>query len=452
MAAGSLLVAGSALAAQHLFRVEQSWFNKPNPIVTTAGGAGMYQAYIQPYVTVTMMGCTANCGYYYPGKYATVQAGNPIGGAFTLPQSAWSYSGSFSITPKTGWAGYTTITVSNYYNGPGHFKADNVHTTSTPSRIVFPTTNGNPYPNLAAGNPVTASATHSGYYDFGRVGSINVTPGPRRFGGTLRVFYRPTAFWYQYVTYFTPALYKGYAYFQNVNNGVTQTPNSWVSNIGDHTEIYRLTRFLLNVKGSGTGDHLQSATAKATTPTTAFGIQPTVNGGLQGGGGTPNGGPASYITGVQQYVNTIHPWTTGYARVNNPIGSPSIISPRSTGYDTSLGGVDLQVDHFDWNQQWNKTAFDPCPASPATCGTLTTTTYTWAQHLYGVRRVVSMVRPRLIHTYSVPLDPTTDPITETWPVSRLWRLKVYFVPEPAGMLLLGTGIVALLGVSRIRRR
>jgi hypothetical protein len=83
---------------------------------------------------------------------------------------------------------------------------------------------------------------------------------------------------------------------------------------------------------------------------------------------------------------------------------------------------------------------------------LTTTTYTWAQYLYGVRRVVSMVRPRLIHTYSVPLDPTTDPITETWPVARMWRMKVYFVPEPAGMLLLGTGILALLGVSRMRRR
>jgi hypothetical protein len=449
MGAGILLVAGSALAVQHLFRVEQSWFNKPNPPVTTkGGGAGLYQAYLQPYVTITMMGTY----YAYPAPLAEVQAGNPIGGAFTLPQSFFQYSGEFEITPKTGWAGYTTITVSNYYAGPGKFKANNVHTGSTPTRLVFETTgtpNGaiNPIPNLGTGNPKTPTETWGGYYDFGRVGSINVTPGPNRFGGTMKTFYKPSAYWYQYVTYFTPALYKGYAHFEHLQNGVHDvTPNAWESNIGDVTAVYRLTRFLLNdctgapLVCTGTGAHHQPATARATTPRTPYGVQPTVNGGMLGGGG--KNGPASYLTQVQQYVNTIHPWTTGYARVDNAIGSPSIISPRSTGYDISLGGVErLEIPHVDWNQQWNKTI-----------NTLTTTTTTWMQHLYGVRRVVSMVRPRLIHTYLVPLDPTTDPITETWPVARMWRMKVYFVPEPAGMLLLGTGIVALLGVSRMRRR
>ena len=63
-----------------------------------------------------------------------------------------------------------------------------------------------------------------------------------------------------------------------------------------------------------------------------------------------------------------------------------------------------------------------------------------------------MVRPRLIHTYSVPLDLDTDPITNTWNVARMWRMRVFFLPEPAGMLLLGIGIAALLGLSRMRRR
>jgi hypothetical protein len=83
---------------------------------------------------------------------------------------------------------------------------------------------------------------------------------------------------------------------------------------------------------------------------------------------------------------------------------------------------------------------------------LTTTTATWKQYLFGVRRVVSMVRPRLINTYSVPLDPVNDPIKNTWTAARLWRLKVFFLPEPAGMLMLGVGIAALLGLSRMRRR
>jgi hypothetical protein len=130
---------------------------------------------------------------------------------------------------------------------------------------------------------------------------------------------------------------------------------------------------------------------------------------------------------MRQYLNLIHPWTTGFAKVHNAKGSewpkgfgwgtsPGPITPQAQGYDISLGGADITVTHFDWNLGWNKTL-----------NTLTTTTYTWPQYLFGVRRVVSMVRPRLVHDYNVPLDPTTDPITNIWQAARLWRLKVFFV-------------------------
>jgi hypothetical protein len=119
---------------------------------------------------------------------------------------------------------------------------------------------------------------------------------------------------------------------------------------------------------------------------------------------------------MQQYLNTIHPWTTGTASVHNPGGSPFQITPKATGYDRSLGGADITVTHYDWNQVWNKTL-----------STLTTATFTTKQYLFGVGRVVSMVRPRLIHGYDVPLDPGSDPITNIWQAARMWRLKVFFL-------------------------
>jgi hypothetical protein len=63
-----------------------------------------------------------------------------------------------------------------------------------------------------------------------------------------------------------------------------------------------------------------------------------------------------------------------------------------------------------------------------------------------------MVRPRLVHTYRVPLDPSVDPITNIWQAARMHTIKVFFLPEPGGMLMLGAGIAVLLGLSRMRKR
>jgi hypothetical protein len=139
-------------------------------------------------------------------------------------------------------------------------------------------------------------------------------------------------------------------------------------------------------------------------------------------------------------VNTIHPWTTGYASVYNSIGSPYVITPQAQGYDTDLGGVDITVTRVNLHQVWDKTA-----------SVLTTETNTYKSYLYGVTRVVSMVRPRLIHTYTTPIDPS-ESIWMSRPIARMATLKVFFVPEPTGLLLLGAGVAALLGLSRMRRR
>jgi hypothetical protein len=432
MAAGGLLVAGSALAEQQLFRVQQTWHAFPNP-GATPGGAGQYQGYIAPYLTKTAMD-----GYLYTPGVADVETGNPIGGAFTLPTASFlDLIGTYTITPKTGWLGYTTFSYLSYYNGPVRMRSQNVHTNQDPSRIVFPTTNGNPYPNYAKGQPVTPTTTFNGLYDFERVGEINVTPGPRQFGGTYRYFHGPNnSTFFQNVFKFDPLIYDAFGAYTCFNNGQFGcTKDNFVSDIGDTTIIYTFTRFLLNVKGTGTGDRQQTSTAKATTATGEGGY-PTVN-----GQGTPNGLPASYVTAVQRYLDLIHPWTTGFASVSQPAGSPNVITPYATGYDKDLQGapkVTVTVTNFE--SVWNKTI-----------SALDVETSTRKSYLYNVGRVVSLVRPRLIHTYTTPVD-HSKPIWMSWGVARIWALKVWFLPEPSGMLLLGTGIAALLGLARIRRR
>jgi hypothetical protein len=62
-----------------------------------------------------------------------------------------------------------------------------------------------------------------------------------------------------------------------------------------------------------------------------------------------------------------------------------------------------------------------------------------------------LVRPRLIYTYKVPIDPA-EPIENIRQLARRWRLKVFFLPEPAGMLLLGAGLGCLVVLHRLRRR
>ena len=99
----TLFVASSALAATSLFRVEQRWYMSPGPTVTESGGAGMYQLFIQPDTTRTAKG-----EYLYPPPTAVVELGNPIGGAFTLPQSFITTMYTGTLTPKTAWPGYTT--------------------------------------------------------------------------------------------------------------------------------------------------------------------------------------------------------------------------------------------------------------------------------------------------------------------------------------------------------
>jgi hypothetical protein len=411
-----------------LFRVEQRWHNFPNPGVTPAG-AGMDQGYIQPPAT----NFTTGKGATYPPATAIVAPGNPIGGAFTLPQSFITTMYTGTLTPKTAWPGYTTTYYYWAYNGPGKFQP-NFGSTASQLRLVFPTTGGNPstrggraIPNYGLGSPLTPTTTFDGRYDMSRGGSIRVTPGPNRFGGTFRLFFYPEAGWKQYIFYWNKpprsALYQGYGYYLCFDDGMYDcTPDTFVSEPGT-TAIYLGVWWRLTEKGK----------AKATTPTAPrAATKPTP---------TPYGN-ASYLRRSQHYLNLIHPWTTGFAAArmaSNP--SSGTRTPQAQGYDISLDGADITVTHYDWNVNFNKTL-----------NTFTITTQTTKQYLKGVTRVVSMVRPRVTWTFAVSLDPSVDPIENVWTPVWLWRLKVFFLPEPGGMLMLGAGLGCLVVLHRLRRR
>jgi hypothetical protein len=415
VATGSLLVAGSALADVALFRIERRWHQFPAPPVTP-GGAGMYQGYIFPYYLDVKTG-----GYNSPPATAVnVAPGNPIGGGFTLPEAFFYSQYTGTNTPKTAWPGYTTTFFYHAYNGPAKFESNFGPT--APTRLFFPTTGGNPIPNYGVGNPATPTTTFSGRYDISRGGSVWVEPGPNRFGGTFKLFFPPAAGWIQYIYYFSPALYEGGGTYFCFDDGMFDcTPDTFVSEPGT-TASYQGTWWLLTELGK----------AKATTPTKPGGDTPTPYGN------------ASYLKREQHYLNLIHPWTTGYAKAVNAAGNQGTgtITPQGRGYDTSLGGATITVKKRNYNQVFDKTL--------STLVTSTSTPYT--QVLKGVTRVVSMVRPRLTWDMGVPLDPSVDPIENIWSPVRLWGLKVYFLPEPGGMLVLGVGIASLLGLSRMRRR
>jgi len=137
----------------------------------------------------------------------------------------------------------------SYWNQPGSFRPNNSRFggASMTTTVIFPTVGGNPLPPINAGAPVTPTTTpcvggglttttgpgtkfHCGYlphdfppggtaggappprekgdpirfypgdFDFDRAGSIMITPGKNRFGGTMLFFYGPNHLYYQRTT------------------------------------------------------------------------------------------------------------------------------------------------------------------------------------------------------------------------------------------------------------
>jgi hypothetical protein len=388
-----------------LFRVQQTGFGAPFPAVTP-GGAGRDESPVRPYkpfsLSKTSMGATGGPGTgttQAPGV-ATVTPSNNVGAAFTLQKSFIQYKGTITLYPSTAFKGYLSKSLLDYVNGEGRFRPNNPYGATTATTVDF-------YDNYT-----TATTTHGGLFGFSRNGYINIDPGPNRFGGTMRILYAPTSGFYQYISYFNPIFFKAYGSFACTKMGATCT-EGFETGLGEVTSSGMVSRFLLGAK-------------LYTYPT------PTVMGKTKY---RKIESPPAISKAYYLHLNV--PWTTGKGTAYG-VNSLYSVKPAQTGYDKAVGGSDITLTRTETDVTIMK-------------GKTYYPTKKYYTKLTGVTRVVSMVRPRLTHGYTIPRVPT-DPIFVQFQANRLAMMKVFFLPEPGSMLLIASGIVGVAGLALLRRR
>jgi hypothetical protein len=222
--------------------------------------------------------------------------------------------------------------------------------------------------------PLTPTTTWGGRYDHSRGGSIMIWPGKGRFGGTMRVLEGPNHRIYRLITIDGP--------YTTIT--IRPEPLSQQLATGVEIEIGEVTK-----ASTGFGYRLTEPNHRG----------PIVI------GTTSMGEPEYYVARVVHYLVTRAPYTTGKARVWEPLGDTNTIQ-TATGYD-------------------NRT--------PA-----------------GLNGIISMVHPRLVRAYTVFPASSGKPIQMTWSAARLRKIDFRFLPEPAGAGMLVAGAVAIVGIGLLR--
>jgi len=262
---------------------------------------------------------------------------------------------------------------------------------------ITPTEGGCTGPIAATIPPVGASCPGTtqfgGSYRDDRGGSIMIWPGANRFGGTMRWFTGPNARYYQVVTQrsgpWIATTFPPAPLSQ-------QTPSSVETQIGEVAAMpsSRAYRYLLTDPSHRRRQVMGVTTMGAACTTNDIGSE------------NPD---CHYIqAGTRQYLHTRAPYTTGRVQGWEPNGNTNTIH-TTTGYD-------------------NRTSM-------------------------GLNGVISLVHPRLIHSYL--RDRTIDPTKATqlvWSSSRMRKIDFRFVPEPLGRCMLAWGLAALAGLRLMRRR
>lgn len=417
------LPAGRAAADKALFRMQGTGLIYPFPPVTPGGaGRSIYplSPYLRPYSGVTSKGDPVPTSYFTqttePPGVATVAPGNPIGSPFTLPRSVFSYQGTFTLFPSTAFTGYLSRTIETFVNLEGRFRPNNPYGVqgSDPVTVTIHYNGNYPAPTNPNAGPYDAvTNTHGGLFGFSRYGYMKIEPGPNHFGGTMRILYDPSSLYYQYVSYFNPLFFKAYGSFNCTKNGAACTSNLETT-VGEVTSSGMVTNYLLS-------------------PTVFTYPTPTENGKTQY---RKIASPPAVSKSYWLHLNA--PYTTGMVSVYGAL-DPYPVHPVSTGYDISLGGTDITL---------TRTATTVSYKGAGQTFYFTRKYYT---KLPGVTRVVSLVKPRITHTYLVPRV-ASDPITSNYQANRVAIMKVFFMPEPGALLLIGSGLAGLAGLSLLRRR
>lgn len=368
---------------------------------------------------------------------ASLGATTPVA-KFTWPAGQFPTYYTYSYT---GYVGYTSLSTISSYQGKASFAPNNpygpqnlvkltktdtsmVHATGTTTntntnktyymghRMVFPTTGGNPGKNLGAGNPVTPTTTFAMAFDEDRAGSARITPGPNKFGGTLQFIFGPNALFKQKIRtltgYYSRATGSFYCQMTDGAGPGARNGPLQACTLSDEVKI--------GVIGSSGMVTRHKYTSLGVVPIkTSLGV--------------------NNLTYKNYYLSTFAPFSTGMLFAQNPLNYKNQ-KFTATGYNKQFSPATSKV-------------FTYTNTNLTTKGMTTKTTT--MKTLMGITRITSLVRPRLRHTFERSNEPAGG-ISTPFQAARLLGLKVYFLPEPGGMLLIGAGMLGLAGLSILRRR
>ena len=248
--------------------------------------------------------CTASWGTGSPGlgttwstacatgSYCLLATVGTDGDSVFIPSGALSSNVSYTFTLPSTYhiPGYPTATrYYSYFNLPGYFYNNNPNAVTTTTTLVGPVT----------------TARSNNNYAFSRGGSIKITPGVNKFGGTMRFWFEPGGYFYKGKAALSPgyASYKWNAVRTRTNNGngATRPYHGYAS----------------------TDPQLPPVAGVAQTYT--YGSTQQTHTTLQ----TPSGQPVKYQFWA---FSSIVPWTTGMAEVYQSLGY-YITNLTATGYD-----------------------------------------------------------------------------------------------------------------------